>query len=86
MKRIPCYAALAALAFATTGSAGAEVSGYTIRIEFYSDATLTQQVGYARPHCTENFAGATLSWGYSTQYRIETQGPYCIDGEWAEEP
>lgn len=81
MKRILAYAAMVALTVGTSYPVSAQVSGYTFVIYFYSDASHTTQVGYARPWCTEYGHGAIMQWGYSTQYSVEEQGPYCENGE-----
>jgi hypothetical protein len=81
MKRFLVYTMMVALAVGTSYPASAQASGYTVRIYFYSDASHTTQVGYARPWCTEYEYGATMQWGYSTSYRVEVQGPYCENGE-----
>jgi hypothetical protein len=81
MRRIILGAVAAAMALGASAPASAQVSGYTVRIYFYDDAAHTNLVGYAKPVCTETFYGATLVWGYSTQYRDEQQGPYCENGE-----
>lgn len=81
MKRIFAYAAMATLGLGMSYPASAQVNDYTLHIYFYSDATYSQEVGYARPYCTRTFAGATMQYGYSTQYKIEYQGPLCVNGE-----
>jgi len=80
MRRIVIGAVAAAMALGMSAPASAN-SGYTVRIYFYDDAAHTNLVGYAKPLCTTTNIGATMQWGYSTDYRVEQQGPYCVDGE-----
>jgi hypothetical protein len=81
MKRILAYAAMAAIASGMSFPVAAQVNDYTFAIYFYDDASHTNQVGYARPHCTYNFAGATMAWGEVTPYRVEVQAALCVNGE-----
>ena len=81
MKRILAYAAMGVLALGMSYPATAQVDDYTLEIYFYSDASHSEEVGHAGPYCTQTFAGATMLWGVSTQYKVEYQGPRCVNGE-----
>jgi hypothetical protein len=85
MRRIFAYAAMATLALGMSYPASAQDSEYTLYVYIYSDATHQTQVGYATPYCEKldygMSVGAKLVWGYVTQYRVDVQGPLCIDGE-----
>jgi hypothetical protein len=50
-------------------------------IEWYSDATKTEVVGWRQEYC----GGTADSWGYQTSYRETWWGNECVDssGGWA---
>ncbi len=62
------------------GPAQAMEDGPTFNLRFYSDASHTTQVGFARWQCYPG-PHATLYWGYSTQFEeVEWVGE-CVNGE-----
>jgi hypothetical protein len=84
MKRMISCAAMAVLSLTAVNSAIAQTT-YVPTIDFYSDATLTQIVGHAQAVCRTDFQGSVLVWGYSTQYRVETDTRPCGPGYYDDE-
>lgn len=51
---------------------------------YYSDATYTEQVGYAAGTCTPWGAGYAVPEGQTTSYVLYEHYGYCFRGEWHE--
>jgi predicted secreted protein len=79
IKRISIIVAAAAAAMAAAGPAQA-TDGPAYSITFYSDATLTTPVGFARAVCLESGPSAQLWWGTSSPYQEVHDAGVCIDG------
>ena len=75
------FLALASLTAAVPSSLSAQTVYPAYSIYFYSDATHSDQVGFARPMCAEWGAYSQMQWGYSTNYRDEVHTANCVDGE-----
>jgi hypothetical protein len=52
---------------------------------YYSDATYTEQVGYAEGGCNHFGAGYAFPTGQTTNYVVYEPFGYCFRGEWHEE-
>jgi hypothetical protein len=79
-KRLSCYtAALFSLTMIGTGPAQA-MDGEAFSIIFYSDASHTSTIGFARAACNPDPV-AILQWGSSSQYQEINYVGQCIDGE-----
>jgi hypothetical protein len=79
-RRISLGVAAAAIAAATVATPALATDGPAFSITFYSDATYTTVVGFARPVCNPDPA-AQLWWGVSSAYEVVNwdQG-WCQDG------
>lgn len=62
------------------GPAHAWEDGPTFNLRFYTDASHTTQVGFARWQCIPG-PQAQLQWGYSTQFEEVEWVGYCVDGQ-----
>ena len=74
--------AAAALAVLTLGAGPAHAfeDGPAFSLGFYSDASHTTMVGFARWQCDPG-PHATLVWGYSTQYEEVMWVGNCVNGQ-----
>jgi len=67
---------LGALAVALRAPAAYASDAYEKYIEWYSDATMTEVVGWRQEYC----GGTIDAWGYQTAYRQSWNGERCVDG------
>ena len=73
---------VAALAAATVATPALAQDGPAFSLTFYSDATHTTAVGFARPVCNPGPA-AQLWWGTSSPYEeVHWDVGWCIGGEY----
>jgi hypothetical protein len=79
IKRMLMCAA-ATLAAATMATPAQAQDGPAYSLTFYSDATLTVAVGFARAVCLPSGPSAQLWWGVWSPYHEVHDAGYCIDG------
>lgn len=80
IKRIlTCTAAI--VASLTMASPAQATDGPAFVIYFYSDASHTNQVGFADAHCAPWGPYASMMWGSQSAFREEVFIGECIDGE-----
>lgn len=81
-KRVVLAASILAAATMVSSGAGARTSGIMYHHTFYSDASMTTQVGWYRDKCWGNYVQATPVHGTtSPYYTLEAIGS-CPGGYW----
>lgn len=80
IKRMMIRATVAAAMLTLAAGPAQAEDGPAFVIYFYSDASHTNQVGFADAHCYPG-PHAQMMWGHSTAYRDEVFIGDCIDGE-----
>jgi len=81
IKRISILAVASLAALSVAGPVVAFNGEPAYSITFYSDATWTTQVGFARAVCLESGPSSQLQWGTNSAYEEFLEAGVCIDGQ-----